>query len=299
MTREELILKWLDHDLNARELEAFKALDDYDELSQLDGSIKRFKAPDYDKEEARQALLSAIQTNKKARSPWLSYAWRVAAVLVIGLSAFWFYLGQDTTISTLVAEKTSVHLPDQSEVILNAQSTLEYNKRNWKDARDIELDGEAFFKVAKGKSFTVSTSSGDVTVLGTEFNVKNRSGIFEVVCYEGSVQVTTIDKDNTLKAGDRFLVLDGNYIASEKELTSNPSWIKNESYFKSMPYQQVIQEFERQYDVSLVAESVDMDQRFTGSFTHDDIDLALKSITLPLNLKYRQSDSRTIMLSSE
>ncbi|NNK88262.1 MAG: DUF4974 domain-containing protein, partial [Flavobacteriaceae bacterium] len=143
------------------------------------------------------------------------------------------------------------------------------------------------------------TSSGEVTVLGTQFNVKNRSGIFEVVCFEGSVQVTSEIKEDILKAGDRFLLLDGKYIAAEKDLKQNPSWINNNSYFKSMPYRLVINEFERHYDVSIDAGSFDMDQRFTGSFTHDDIDLALKSITLPMNLRYSLTDGRTIMLSSE
>ena len=300
MTREELIKKWLNHELNAEEQAAFERLDDFHELSRLDRNIKRFKAPEFDLEQSRNTMMAKIQQRRtSSASSWKTYALRIAAVLVIGLSILWFFTGQDTTISTLVAEKTTISLPDESEVVMNAQSTLLYNKRDWKDSRDLELNGEAFFKVAKGKSFTVKTASGEVTVLGTQFNVKNRTGIFEVICFEGSVQVTSEIREEILKAGDRFLVLDGNYIASEKELKQNPSWINNNSYFKSMPFSLVINEFERQYDVSIDAGSINLEQRFTGSFPHDDIDLALKSITLPLNLKYRQTDGRAIMLSRE
>ena len=51
-----------------------------------------------------------------------------------------------------------------------------------------------FLKVEKGKTFTVKTNYGEVEVLGTVFNVKSRDYAFEVICYEGSVEVSLDDK---------------------------------------------------------------------------------------------------------
>ena len=72
-------------------------------------------------------------------------------------------------------------------------TTLKYASNKWDKKRRVRLEGEAFFKVAKGSTFTVDTKTGSVKVLGTQFNVKNRIGFFEVVCYEGLVGVTVSD----------------------------------------------------------------------------------------------------------
>ena len=300
MTREELILKWLNNELNHEELQAFQALEDHNELVRLSNGIQAFKAPEYHLEEAQKDLMSRIQTKKSEKnSGMMKYVLRIAAVVVIALGAYFFTLTEETEVNTLMAQKSSIELPDASEVILNASSTLTYNSKKWSSARDVNLSGEAYFKVAKGQSFKVHTNEGTIEVLGTEFNVKVRKNIFEVVCYEGSVGVETGDQSKVLKPGDRFLILDGKFIATEKETRTLPSWTENESYFKSMPFAQVISEFERQYDLSIQTEGVNLNERFTGSFTHDDINLALKSITLPMNLKYSQLNGDTIMLSGE
>ena len=300
MTREELILKWLNNELNHDEMEAFKALEDHDELVRLSAGIEAFKAPEYDLDQAQADLMSRIEQAKPARQNNISkYVLRIAAVVVIALGAYYFSLTRDTAINTLMAQKSTIELPDASEVTLNAFSTLTYNTKKWSSARDVNLNGEAYFKVAKGQSFKVHTSDGTIEVLGTEFNVKVRENIFEVVCYEGSVGVESDTHSKVLKPGDRFLILDGNYIATEKESRTQPSWTQNESYFRSMPFAQVISEFERQFNIKIETDNVNLNERFTGSFTHDDLNLALKSITLPMNLKYSQQNGDTIMLSGE
>ena len=68
---------------------------------------------------------------------------------------------------------------------LNELSQLEYNASKWDENRSLELKGEAFFDVEKGKRFDVTTEFGNVSVLGTEFNVLSRDSIFKVSCYEG------------------------------------------------------------------------------------------------------------------
>jgi len=300
MTKEVLILKWLDNDLNAEELKAFEALDDHAALTKLSRAVQQFQAPEFDTDAALTAVMHKIKTPTVLRKTrWTSYFVRIAAVIAISLSVYYYTTTLDTQVSTLMAQKSTVDLPDDSEVTLNALSTISYNKKDWKSVRDIALNGEAYFKVAKGETFNVVTSTGKVTVLGTQFNVKHRNELFEVICYEGSVQVTYQSHTKILKPGDSFLILDGKYIAKEKETFNNPSWINNESYFKSMPFAHVKHEFERQYNITIDSKDIDETQLFTGSFVHNDMRLALKSITLPLNLKYSQIDENTIVLERE
>ncbi len=297
MKQEELIKKWLDNDLNSHELEAFKQLEEYAELVRISNGVKQFRAPEYNTSEELKSTLQLISTKKSRTNNWLKPFLRIAAILAISFSVYYYTTTLDTNISTLMAQKTTLELPDASLVSLNAESTLIYNKKAWKNKRDLSLNGEAYFKVAKGATFNVNTPEGIVSVLGTQFNVKQRHNYFEVVCYEGSVRVTQKLNIVTLKPGESFLIINGKRIAKEKETALNPSWINNESSFKSMPFTQVIHEFERQYNVIVNPQNIDLNQLFSGSFSHDDIELALKSITLPLNINYSLQNDATIVLS--
>ncbi|WP_298534270.1 FecR family protein [uncultured Algibacter sp.] len=298
MNREELISKWLDNDLSNQELEAFKQLDDYDELIKLNHSLKAFKADEYNTSKELEGVLTTVKNKKQSSRQWLKPFMRIAAILAVCFGLYYYTTTLDTTISTEFAQKTTIELPDYSSVSLNAKSLLAFNKNKWKQDREVKLQGEAFFKVAKGSSFKVKTASGIVTVYGTQFNIKQRNNYFEVICYEGLVGVSYNSQESKLKAGDSFLILDGKLIAKEKENRIMPSWLNNVSSFKSLPYKTIITEFERQYNVEVTLIGIDSTQLFTGSFAHDNIELALKSISLPLNATYSKTN-RTIILKRE
>ena len=298
MNREELILKWLDNNLNDQELKAFKNLEDYDDLLKLNNNLQAFKADEYDTSKQLENVLSTIRSKKQLPTHWFKPLMRVAAILAVCFSLYYYTTTLDTKISTEYAQKTTIELPDASRVSLNAKSYLAFNKKDWKHERALERHGEAFFKVAKGSSFKVKTTSGIVTVYGTQFNVKQRDNYFEVICYEGLVGVTHNSQETKLKPGDSFLIIDGKTIAKERENRTMPSWLNNASTFRSLPYKTVIAEFERQYHVNITLIGIDSEQLFTGSFAHDNMDVALKSITLPLHVTYSKSNN-TITLKGE
>ncbi|UWX55627.1 FecR family protein [Maribacter litopenaei] len=137
---------------------------------------------------------------------------------------------------------------DNSEILLNAESTLSYNEKNWDSNRAIKLEGEAYFKVAKGKKFTVTTSQGTISVLGTQFNVENRNGFFEVTCYEGLVSVIFNNEEFKLPAGNSAIAVNGQLKRSQVEINGQPSWVNKESSFKSLPLKYVLAELQRQYN---------------------------------------------------
>lgn len=294
MEKEYLISKWLENDLSPQELEAFKKLEDYDELIKLSKAVKHFKANDYDSDAELKQVLKTIKSHKK-QIHWLKPFLRIAAILAICFGLYYYTTTLDTTISTQMAQKTTLELPDASSVSLNAKSYLAYNKKEWKQERNVELDGEAFFKVAKGSTFNVITKIGVVTVFGTQFNVIQRENYFEVICYEGLVGVTYNSQLTKLNPGDSFLIINGEIIAKEKENRSTPSWLNNESQFNSLPYKYVLAEFERQYNITITPQNIDTDQLFTGSFSHNNIDVALKAISLPLNLTYSKTRNSIIL----
>lgn len=296
MKREELIKKWLDNELDSKELELFKNLEDYEDLLRISHGVRYFKADTFNTDVEFEKIEKIIETKQK-KVHWLKPLSSIAAVLLVIFGVYYSFSIQDTEISTLASQKQTLELPDHSSVSLNALSSLAYDADEWDTNREVELQGEAYFKVEKGETFNVKTASGIVTVVGTEFVVKDRDELFEVICYEGAVQVSHKGKSFLLKEGDRYIHMNNTPIRA-KITQENPSWINDISSFKSMPYNAVIAEFERQYGVTIQLDQIDTKQLFTGSFIHDNMDIALKSITLPLNLKYTRTN-RMITLKSE
>lgn len=301
MNKEQYIKKWLDGSLSASELEQFSSTDDYAAITRIDKVVQQLKAPDFDTELA----LIDFEANKKPRQRQVHYTWiqpmlRVAAVVaIIALGYFLLFTSSDITYSTKVAEQMEITLPDESVVVLNASSSITFNEDDWAEQRLVELSGEGYFKVAKGARFDVKTEDGNVAVLGTQFNVKVRNDYFEVVCYEGLVRVEAEEAEVKLKANQMFRLIDGEQITDYTIIELAPSWISDESAFVSVPFGQIVDEFERQYAIKITTKNVDLDQLFTGRFTHKDLDLGMKSIALPMNLNYEVVDDKNIVLSGD
>ncbi len=131
MTREQLIEKWLDHDLNAQELEAFKQLEDYDALLQMNEALQGFKAGTFDHDLAYKTISQRIASKPK-KTNWVSVLSKIAAVLLMCFGLYYFM--QDPSLSTnetLVAQQETVLLPDASSVQLNAMSSLTFQEQDW------------------------------------------------------------------------------------------------------------------------------------------------------------------------
>ncbi len=287
--QENYLAKWLNNDLSEEELAVFKKSAEYasyEKLMQVSGTLE---APDFDIDKALNDFKNnQLQKDVKViKMNPMRKLWRVAAAIAVIFVTSYLYISTlDESVSTQYAERNEVRLPDNSEIILNADSRITYSEKNWDKERNISLQGEAFFKVAKGQKFTVATNDGLVTVLGTQFNVENRTGFFEVTCYEGLVSVTFNGKETKLPAGNSFIAINGNVLNTESPVNTTPSWMSNESTFKSIPLNYVLDEFERQYNIEVKTENVNLEQLFTGSFSNTNINLALQSISTPSQIKY-------------
>jgi len=297
----DLVEKWIDGTLTEEEKAIFESSGEYKSFAKLSDSFMAFKAPEYDV----QSEFSRLQLKKPSRGKVVSLTWKttffkVAAAVTVFFACYYFFIYNDLSsimIETQAGVKKEILLPDSSQVVLNAMTTLGYSKQM--KERVVDLDGEAFFKVKKGSRFDVITSTGTVRVLGTQFNVRQRNDYFEVVCYEGLVLVESKGKSLELRPHEIFRSIKGVVIDGVNIQDMAPSWIGNESSFQSVPFSEVIRELEIQFNVSVAANQVDVTQIFTGRFSHSDLSLALKSIALPLNLNYQIKDKRHIVLSGE
>ena len=287
--QEDYLAKWLNNELSEVELSEFKKSDTYATYQKIRETTATMETPDFNTAQAWEQLdgkRKQAEPKVITLSPFKSFL-KVAAVAAIVLGGAYFYLNsQNESISTQYAETKEIVLPDTSEILLNAESQVSYEEKNWDKERNITLQGEAFFKVAKGNTFTVTTDQGIVTVLGTQFNVENREDFFEVTCFEGMVSVVYDGQENKLPAGNSIIVINGKLSKASAVKNGQPSWLHNESTFKSIPLRYVLQEFQRQHNIQVDSKGVDTTVMFTGSFSNTDTELALKSISVPLQIKF-------------
>jgi len=207
---------------------------------------------------------------------WVGYA---AAAAIAALFVFQFY-NPATSISTLKGEHMAHLLPDQSTIELNADSKISYKSKSWASERIVELEGEAFFEVAKGASFKVITTNGTVEVLGTEFNVNARNNTLIVDCKEGKVRVTAKSSTSILTQGQGTR-LNG---AKTRLLDTYPSnidkkigWRTGNYYLEGTTLDHAVEELERQYNIQVVGLNEAIlkrkgDYTFRGSSLPDALD---------------------------
>ncbi len=295
------ILKWLNDEMTNEELASFRKTDDYQLYKNIVEEAKDINLTSINEDVALQDFKARIANRTKKKSKVISFnrslAFKIAAsfTLLIGITYFLFNFNQETLKSNY-AENKSFVLPDESTVTLNAVSQITYSKTSFKKNRQLKLDGEAYFSVKKGSTFSVKTEQGNIAVLGTKFNVKSRENSFKVFCYEGSVAVSHNNIKVILTKGEGVqLTKDNTFIKLPNPETAAPLWLNNESYFMEESYTEVLAEFERQFKVKIISKSINTNVLFTGGFNNKDLDSAIKSITLPLNINYRIKDNEIIL----
>ncbi|MBU2526017.1 MAG: FecR domain-containing protein [Bacteroidetes bacterium] len=291
-----LLNKWLNHEATEQDVLEIKQDPELFAYVKISGSASHFASPDFDREMLFQKIHTAKIRNQK-KFGVVKYLMPIAAAIAV-LFAIYTFLpqGELKQYEVAFAESRAITLPDASEVLVNSGSTLSYNAEKWQRERQINLNGEAFFKVAKGKKFTVKTEKGDVTVLGTQFNVKQRAGIFQVSCYEGRVEVQAGSNKVVLTAGE-FAQMQNGQLHKQSISVENPSWINGESTFENETLQEVIAELERQYNIKVYLDKeVNLYETFTGGFTNNQLEDALKTICLPLQLQFTIENSERVRI---
>nr|WP_321243485.1 FecR family protein [uncultured Psychroserpens sp.] len=302
---DTFLAKWLEGELSNEELKALVSETDYNSFIKIKKGISTYEVLESSTDASFMKIQDHISKNKgqeksKVR-PLNSNSWLfgIAASIVFLFGLFFILDDGIVTIETNFGEQKTIALLDGSEVILNSKSTLTYDKDDWENNRTLNLKGEAYFKVKKGSTFKVVTDNGDVKVLGTQFNVNSLSDLFEVSCFEGKVSVTTKEEDYILLPTNSVRRING-FAAEQWETNApNPSWINGESTFKSVPLKYVIKSLESQYHITIESKDINSDLIYTGSFTHKDLDTALKTVFNSLQIRYIEKEKENIYLSSK
>ncbi|OXB05611.1 FecR family protein [Flavobacterium pectinovorum] len=190
------------------------------------------------------------------------------------------------TIKIPYGKKFQLQLSDRTLVHLNSGTTLKYPvKFIAGENRQVFLDGEAFFDVAKDKKhpFIVNADNLNVRVLGTHFNVSNypEDAATDVVLVEGSVGMYNsnedfnADKNTILKPGYK-----GSFNKENASIMTKPvitdiytSWINGGLTFRNMTFKNIITKLERRYNVTIINKNEKLaNEKFNASFKEESIE---------------------------
>lgn len=289
------LAKWLNNEFSENELIEFKKDSDYTLLNKIKENSALLSSPSFDENRILQNILNSKKDTKVIS--FQNWFVKIAAVFVIG---FGLYFATQTILSTTqLAEKgsqTNFSLPDNSKVVLNSGSEIKFKKWNWENNRTLDLEGEAYFKVAKGKAFEVITSLGKVTVLGTQFNVKARNNRFDVSCFEGKVKVKYNNQEIILTKGELISFENDQKIVTKTILESQPTWTKNEISFEKERLTTLLAELERQYDITFKYKNSNKNQLFTGKIPADNIDVALQIISATYHFEIQKDSNKSYII---
>jgi ferric-dicitrate binding protein FerR (iron transport regulator) len=206
----------------------------------------------------------------------------VAACLII----FVFFYGSGSSAEEVKISEVGIHaLPEGSTVLLNKASAVYYQPASFQEERSLKLDGEAFFEVKEGSTFSVETQNGRINVLGTSFNIKSFGSVLEVKCYTGKVEVQSGSQSSVLFPGKSFRVNpEGRELGSFDPQQAD--WRQGSFYFENTPLNEVVLEMERQFNVDILYEG-GSDRRFTGMFSQGSAEEALSIVAASMNLSFQ------------
>ena len=237
-------------------------------LADLDSEVETYRLTDQEVQDRLAPLRQMAEGRKRKRSIGrrsLAIAAAILLLLSVGYYRYRATLERQDVYAASVSERQEITLSDGSVVTLNANSRLRVPARDWTSGdREVWLDGEAFFRVAKSRgatpqAFRVHTPGGESTVevLGTEFNLNTRYDRTEVVLQEGSVALYTRREVVTMEPGDRVVyhestgVLDKQRVSPERHL----SWMQGVMQFESETLDDVVKELQAITGTSITIEN--------------------------------------------
>lgn len=186
-------------------------------------------------------------------------------------------------------------LADNTRVWLNADSRLEYPSIFPPDRREIYLEGEAYFEVAKenGKPFIVKTKSLDVQVTGTSFNVTAYPDEASVLAtlLEGSVNVMQGEQPLcALRPGEQCVLncASGNWEVNRVNPQSFIAWKSGQFFFDNQSIENIMHTLARWYNVQVVFENQELKtELFYGTIPRaDQITQVLDMLVLTKTMTY-------------
>lgn len=251
----------------------------------------------------------------------------IAASLLLAILYFYNYPAkkqQDfptlTSYFAPAGSKKTVKLSDGTTILLNGGSRLNISRNFNKNAREVQLLGEALFTVTHNskRPFIVFTPTANIKVLGTVFNVRAYPDLqrMETSLLKGSVEVSFNDNSGRKMrlVPDRKLVLpviedeDEKIVSNAIKLKTlahhtddksviETDWTRNKLTFYDEPFTEVIAKLNSWYGVNIILENEDYQNfNFSATFEKENINEALKALQESNPFKIRRKENGEIII---
>lgn len=325
MPIEELIIKYLTHDLTNEEEQRLEAwlLQDKANRSVFENIVADWKLTSDDIQRSKTKIhgrLSGKYRTEKKTQRFISYFSKVAAVFVLVAiaSLMIFYTRDGRKLSdgevimieklTLPGQKLTLKLADGSAVTLNSGSRIICPETFPGAERKVRLEGEAFFDVVKdpARPFVIVTDNLNVRVLGTSFNVRsfNDEDNVSVAVLSGKVMVSgnsdsLASKRQILLPNEmlEYSVKEKNF--SEKKIFDSSvvfSWKDQNLVFKDENLDRILVTLSRWYGVEFnVQAQLDYTRKFTGNFKNPTLKEVMESISYNYQFDYEINDGNILI----
>lgn len=212
------------------------------------------------------AKVAPVAPRYVQRRKWIVSA--AGAVLIILISAGIYQISRPTqcfpprpsTYSTMIGQTATIHLDDNSKIILGPTSKIQVSGRR------VELQGEAVFTVTKHTQdpFTVQAGNTVTRVLGTTFGIRAYDSSVRVAVQDGKISV---DSSRVLGSGDVATVTDkGTSVRHNVDVSQMLNWTSGRLEYRSALLSDIIPDLSRWYGVEIrLADSTLANQHFTGT----------------------------------
>ena len=265
-----------------------------------------------------QKIKKEVRHNMFLHHTNLQIIWRFAAILIIGIVmgvlVVKYTSERPPLYITAVAPKGSVTqmiLADNTLVYLNAGTEIRYSPESEQKKREVFLNGEAWFDVAKQKNspFVVHTSLYDINVTGTRFNVKSYDSDTEITTTleEGEIRINATEKFQLaeaiiLKPGEQAALDKNTKQINIKQVDTKlfTSWKDNKLIFLNMNFKELIVLLERKYGVEIEINNQGiLKYHYTGTIKNESILEILEIIKHTLPIQYKIEGQKIIINKME
>lgn len=238
--------------------------------------------------------------------------WSVAASFlgIVGVAS-WFFIqrnkpvGSDSdpvaykTVTTQRGSQQHLALPDGSEVWLNAASSIKYPGSFTGNTREVIINGEAYFKVAKNKEKPFHVTAGElkVEVTGTEFNVMAYSDedTIRTTLFEGSVNVS----GRVLKPGEQAaMARTSGVVQIEKpNLDAVTGWRNGQFNCHETRMDAIMRQVARWYDIKVEYRGSVANIGFTGKISRKEhVQELLDILSDTRKVHFELKDDKTVVV---
>lgn len=283
-----------------------------DKKAAIEQAVQFIDQLDFDVDEAspeqvmrmQHQIQSGTRASKSRRTIGNRYKWYAMAAAFL-LLFIWKGFIANSTEKTGYGETKTIQLTDGSSILLNANSILRINQAWFRGQQEEAwLNGEAYFTVQPNplydrQQFTVHVDDVDIQVLGTQFNVNNRSKEVKVVLDEGKVNLSSKEARLDMQPGEMvaFKMEEDVFQKTQVNTAIYTSWKSNKLTFDNTPISYLLEIIEGNYGYQVKVETASIfEKKLTGTLPSENLDILIKAISTVFGLEVRKAENQILII---